>query len=121
MRSIIIIFMLLIVLPAWAGTFRDDFEDGNLDGWTTRNLFGNGEWTIQDGKLSGWNENGTSAIFMEPSEWKDYTLEASVCLLEKRGNAEMEMSLTVRSAPQSLTFYGFCLQFAGGKYPDDQI
>jgi ABC-type transport system involved in cytochrome c biogenesis permease component len=29
----LILCMLLLASSAWAGTFRDDFEDGNLDSW----------------------------------------------------------------------------------------
>jgi hypothetical protein len=35
MRTIPTLCVLLIALPVWAGTFRDDFEDGNFYGWTT--------------------------------------------------------------------------------------
>jgi hypothetical protein len=33
MKTTAVIALLLITLPTWAGTFRDNFEDGDLDGW----------------------------------------------------------------------------------------
>lgn len=33
MRGIMAFFVLLISLPAFAGTFRDNFEDGDWEGW----------------------------------------------------------------------------------------
>ena len=28
-----IVFLILLSISSWAGTFRDDFEDGNWNGW----------------------------------------------------------------------------------------
>jgi hypothetical protein len=40
-----LVFVFLLALPSLPGTWRDDFEDGNLDGW-----FGvNQNWTVEDG------------------------------------------------------------------------
>jgi hypothetical protein len=33
MRLIAILSLLMLSVSAWAGTFKDDFEDGNWDGW----------------------------------------------------------------------------------------
>jgi hypothetical protein len=33
MRLITILSLLMLSVSAWAGTFKDDFEDGNWDGW----------------------------------------------------------------------------------------
>ena len=30
---LLVLFMSLLSISAWAGTFRDNFSDGNLDGW----------------------------------------------------------------------------------------
>ena len=84
MRLVIMLFMFLISVPAWAGTFRDDFNDGNWEGWKP---FG-GRWlkiveaerfsvvggvlrmdtivNIQD--IAGY-EMGLSLI----RDWKDYS------------------------------------------------
>ena len=33
MRLTIVLSVFLLSMPAWAGTFKDDFEDGNWEGW----------------------------------------------------------------------------------------
>ncbi|MEK7395714.1 MAG: family 16 glycoside hydrolase [Candidatus Poribacteria bacterium] len=33
MKIILMLCVLMIAMPAFAGTFRDDFDDGDLDGW----------------------------------------------------------------------------------------
>ncbi len=112
MRSItILLLVFLIPISAQAGTWVEDFEDGNLDGWT---VSGGGEWSIQDGKLSGRFIGGgglPSVIRMEPSAWKDYTVEAKVFLLEKLGG-HPEMAFCLRLNPVAWHAYGFCLHFA---------
>ena len=60
-------------------------------------------------------------IWMEPSEWRDYTFEASVFLVERFFIGHHEMSLCVRTISQDLRCYGFALQFAGGNYASDQL
>lgn len=108
------LFMTLLLISlsavtAVAGTWVDDFEDGNLDGWT---IVGGGEWIIKDGKLSGKFavDFVPSVVHLAPSKWKDYTLEASVCLLEKFGN-HPEMAFCTRLDPSTWNAYGFCLHF----------
>ena len=43
----LIVFALLIVMPVYAVTFRDDFEDGDFEGWKAVL----GEWEVNDGVL----------------------------------------------------------------------
>jgi hypothetical protein len=119
MRSTVILFLALLpAVSAQAGTWIEDFEDGNLDGWTVR--MPGGEWKIENGQLSA-SSRGASAIFMESSEWKDYTVEASVCLVEKLGGNDMEMELGLHADPAVVSGYGFVLQFSGGKYAADEV
>ena len=49
MRATIIMCIWLIALPIWAGTFKDNFDDNNLAGWTK--LINNGEVKVEDGKV----------------------------------------------------------------------
>ena len=37
MKVTLILCVFLIAIPVWAGTFRDNFDDGNYDGWTVYN------------------------------------------------------------------------------------
>ena len=38
-----VLCILTLALPVWAGTFRDDFSDGNLDGWQKVQIIDNGK------------------------------------------------------------------------------
>ncbi len=49
MRTIATICILLITFPAFAGTFRDNFDDNNLDGWIFESDGGKVE--VRDGKV----------------------------------------------------------------------
>ena len=109
------------VQPALTGTWRDDFEDGDLDGWATRGILGAGEFEIQNGRLSALDRGGASAIWLEAGDWEDYTAEASVCLVEKFPSDDREMAMVLRANMVALNGYWFCLQFAGGNYAFDEL
>ena len=108
MKVLLILCMLLCSLPVYAGVWVDDFEDGNSDGWV---VSGGGEWIVQDGKLSGKFAGGfvASIIYLEPTIWKDYTLEAMVCLMQRFGHTEV--SLCLRSNVPLGNAYAFCLHY----------
>ena len=47
MKRITVMLMLtLLVASTWAGMFRDDFNDGDLEGWVVK-----GEASIENGEL----------------------------------------------------------------------
>jgi len=85
MRIAIILCIFLAALPAWAGTFRDDFEDGNTDGW--RKLKGTGggfsldqsaQWFVENGQLIHISQNvcgWASAFGIGDNAWKDYVFQ----------------------------------------------
>jgi hypothetical protein len=54
-------FAFVFAVPARAGTFIDDFGDGNLDGWIQGHPFGAMKWRIIDGEvvISDQSEIGT--------------------------------------------------------------
>jgi len=90
--TITMLSMLLIALPAWTGTFRDDFEDGDLDGW--QQLWPGGEmiWEVVDGelecaRLSQWS----AGIVTGEVSWTDYTIEADVKLLQDHGPGDFDL------------------------------
>jgi hypothetical protein len=70
----------LLLFPAlvWAGTFRDDFEDGDLKGWTVWNVRGgNSVWKVESGKLIDERKDmwASFVILDESVGWKDYEME----------------------------------------------
>ena len=82
MRIVFILCILLIVLPAWAGTWKDDFEDGNLDGWEGVQILDNGEIEEKDGKLVITDIDGSlvSLAFFNNGQdnIRDFTLSVDI-------------------------------------------
>jgi len=116
MRSIMILLPLFAILAsAQAGTWIEDFNDGNLDGWKSAMSPASAEWNIENGQLAARFKTvagigSTSSICMEPSEWKDYAVEASVWLTQKLGG-HMEMGLGLRVDSTAGNGYMFILHY----------
>ena len=51
MKITVILYILLFTLPAWAGTWRDDFEDGNLAGYEEIVWAQPTNWYVENGQL----------------------------------------------------------------------
>ena len=75
-----------MVIPfAYAGTWSDDFSDGNISGWLPSNpMGGNYSWEAVDGVLVGERQSEwTVALSLEDGNtWQDYTVELDVRFLE---------------------------------------
>ena len=74
----IIGLLLLMVASAWAGTFKDDFNDGNDDGWqrwgsNTPNPIG--KWEFVDGRYVITIANNYAVSVWGEKKWADYTVE----------------------------------------------
>ena len=70
--------MLMISAGAWSGTWVEDFNDGDAEGWETRG----GTWEVKDGQYYQSTPAGHhSFAYYNPPEaedWKDYTLEFKI-------------------------------------------
>jgi len=72
--------LFLLVTSAWAGTLRDNFDDGDFDGWK-RWLFGDqsAQWFVKDGELVCVSQNvctWTSCLMIGDYSWRDYEVKA---------------------------------------------
>jgi len=72
----------MLASPSLAGTWRDDFEDGNLDGWEVFNPIPAEKWGVEDGECSGEWQNADPGMFSvlylmveNADSWKDYTVK----------------------------------------------
>jgi len=75
-----------------AGTFRDDFEDGDLDDWRQANPGGLMLWEIDDGELECTRQSSESTILIiGEDDWSDYTIEYDVMLLEDLGPGDVDV------------------------------
>ena len=77
--------LFLLVTSVWAGTLRDNFDDGNADGWRTFKGRANNalidqsaQWVVENGELVSTSKNVCtwSSIFgIGDNTWKDYEFE----------------------------------------------
>jgi len=82
----------MVTSSAFAGTWKDDFEDGDFDGWEVFNP-GPGEiWDVENGELSGQyaTGNGTYSVVQLEVEnaalWEDYSVVCKAKLVENFAN-----------------------------------
>jgi hypothetical protein len=89
-----LIIYCMAISPAFAGTWRDDFEDGNLDGWAMFNPIPAEKWGVEDGECSGqWTPAmpgmySPLQLHAENADlWEDYTVTFKAKLVESFGKA----------------------------------
>ena len=90
-RFIVTLSVWLVVmstLSAFAGTWSDGFEHPDLDDeWELYVQIGNQPiWEIENGLLLA-DQSGQSGLVIGNDEWKDYSVEVTVILLENRAPA----------------------------------
>lgn len=79
-----VIFLGLVVAPAYAGTFSDNFDDGNANGWwlgySLANPTNNGNWRVENGELvQDTGYDGVIAL-IENQQFSDQIIETNVKL-----------------------------------------
>ena len=75
-----------LMLLVEAGTFRDDFEDGNLDGWRIESHPPAGVWQIVDGGVESRRQVSNATFLITGQEsWRDYTISCDVMMTENFG------------------------------------
>jgi len=91
---VIIALAFLLATETSAGTFRDDFEDGNLSGWELKQSrkavvefqVENGEASIQTNsppRLNGVRQDCRGTMIIGSNDWRNYTLELRVKIVER--------------------------------------
>ena len=93
MRIVIAIFMLFIALPSWAGTWLDNFDDGDFAEWRMDTCLwmpeivtpGAGNWVVENGAVVAGDNNSANRydLYIGDMSWTDYTAEISVKLSKK--------------------------------------
>lgn len=82
--AVVLVIYFMLTLPAFAGTWSDGFEHPDLDEWELHHQAGNqATWEIENGLLLG-DQSGTSGMGIGDDTWENYTVEATVILLEER-------------------------------------
>ncbi len=99
MKLIVIVSaILLLTLPAWAGTFLVDFNNGNLDEWQEFLMPGVklGSWEIIDSELHAVsNGQSTRLLAIGDEAWSDYTFEFDVKPLKQQGRSNIAIAARI--------------------------
>jgi len=95
MRLIIVLSVFLLSMPAWAGTFKDDFEDGNWKGWevVAKPLWDTNvadRVSVAEGVLSldQLNKSGFCLYLCIQKDWTDYSISADMQIIEIEPGAD---------------------------------
>lgn len=90
--------ILLLIFPAWAGTFLENFDNGNLDEWQEFNMRNapDGTWKIINDELHGISPDAAIRLLtIGDKTWRDYTIEFDVKLLRKRGRGNITIAARI--------------------------
>lgn len=107
MKILTFLFALTISFNALAGTWRDDFSDGNYEGWTVQNIRGGiSEWKVESGELIAKRSNDWSSfvILDESIGWEDYEFEFDAMFMESLNPNFTFIVINVRVSENSINF-----------------
>ena len=100
MKLIVIVSaILLLILPAWAGTFLANFDSGNLNEWQEFNMRNatDGTWKIINDELHAVSpDNWTRLLTIGDRTWRDYTIEFDVKPLKKPGRGNITIAARIQ-------------------------
>lgn len=88
----------LLTLPAGAGTWLEDFDNGNLDNWHEFNMRNapDGTWKIVNHELHAVSPDAAIRLLTIGDEtWRDYTIAFDVKLLRKRGHGNITVAARI--------------------------
>jgi len=74
----VVLLVFLLTTSAWAGTLKDDFSDGDFDGWMQS---GRGHWRVENKELVFDNLDYPSVLFVGEPDWRDYTISVRAKLI----------------------------------------
>lgn len=81
--TVIVSLVFLMAMSALAGTLRDDFSDGDIEGWEVIPLASQADWSVKDGKLIGIRNDLTSDLVIGELDWSNYSIEAKIKLIQR--------------------------------------
>jgi hypothetical protein len=97
-HAMIGVSLLMLTTSVWAGTLRDDFDDGDMDEW---DLSGAGDvWEVKDGELV-ITPRGSPVVFrIGETTWDDYTVRVRTRIVKHQSTGNIESSnILVRIQP----------------------
>jgi len=104
--------VIIVVTSASAGTWKIDFENGNLDDWEIIKaeelrkvnpawgdlgvILEEKAWSFENGILVGNNMGGADFIAIGDTSWKDYSVQTNIKVLEAIAVAQHGASIYLR-------------------------
>jgi hypothetical protein len=73
-RVVMGIALLLLTTSVWAGTLRDNFDDGDMDEWVAEPIGANGKWEIKAGELVITPQACPVPFRIGEKTWENYTV-----------------------------------------------
>jgi hypothetical protein len=99
--------LLLISATAWAGTFSDNFDDGNYNGWDQHNFTPGlqcGEWSVKEGVLNykGSAERTICHLILGDDNWTDYTIDCDARMIRNfRDSTRIMIAIHMAKEPSN--------------------
>jgi len=90
--------ILLFTVSAWAGTFLENFDNGNLKAWRAFNMRNapDGTWKIVNKELHAVSQDRwTRLLTIGDETWDDYTIEFEVKPLKKSGPGNIAVAARI--------------------------
>jgi hypothetical protein len=115
-RTIIFLMLVLLSTSVWAGTFRDDFNDGKIHRWWFQE--GEGIWKVENGELVFQSQGDASGLILGKTTWKDYTVGVRAKIVKNQTHREFIEGIGIIGRTHSKTksyFFGFALAPLSGK------
>jgi len=108
---VMVLALMVTMLPAtlWAGTLKDDFNDGNLNGW---DLSGapRDTWEVKNGELVVTPKGLPVGFSIGETTWNNYTVSVRAKIVNCQFTGAIEgVSIGVRSL--SFPLYGYVFGF----------
>jgi hypothetical protein len=113
-HAMIGVALLLLATSVWAGTLRDNFDDGDMDEW---DLSGAGDiWEVKNGELVITARSSPVEFFIGETTWDDYTVRVRTRIVKHQSTGNIEgSSISVRKEPESTYVFGFGNRGGGNK------
>ena len=93
--------LFLFTFSLGAGTFVENFDDGELEAWSERVKMdaAPGFWTVVDGELQATSHGGFTRLLTTGDEtWQDYVIEFDVQPLKKHGPGNIAIAARITGA-----------------------
>jgi hypothetical protein len=96
----IVVMLFLLPFSVWAGTFLENFDDGDLEGWQELVVQLNeaaGSWNVINDELHAVSHEGFPHLLTTGDDtWEDYTLEFEVKPLKKHGRGAIAIAARIK-------------------------